>query len=165
MLRNFKKNLEDPPRQESQFILTPRKKAGIRRRKEAIANAQKSIDVVNSWKRFRSSAFTYNEEIAKTLQKGVKIRVITEKTQNKKAFSEMVGKFKKTLNFETRFIAIPPTAVLSVYDKKEVLMKILPTAGLAESDTLWSSNSSLLAIAQDYFENLWLTAVKDETAE
>ena len=167
MLKKFKYNntrtaLE---KDESQFILIPQKEAAIERRRKTIENAQKSIDVVNSWKMFPITAFTYAEEIMKALQRGVKIRVITQKPKDKKAIPEIVREFRETLNLKVRYVPTPPPAVLSVYDKKEALMTTSATADLGKSDVLWSNNPCLLEVFQHYFKTLWMTAIEDKIAK
>jgi sugar-specific transcriptional regulator TrmB len=155
---NIRRALE---KDEQQFILIPKKEASIQKRRKAIENAQRSIDVVNSWKRFPMTVFTYVEETRKALQRGVKIRVVTQKPKVRKAILEL-EEFKKNPNFEVRYIPTQPQAVLSIYDEKEVFMTISATAALGESPTLWSSNPSFLATSQEYFESMWTTAIEEK---
>jgi hypothetical protein len=63
--------------------------------------------------------------------------------------------FKKAGDFEVRYTSSEPDAVVSIYDKKDVAMKIVAAAAHGESPTLWSNNPSFVAIAQERFERLW----------
>jgi hypothetical protein len=45
-------------------------------------------------------------------------------------------------------------------DEKEVFIIAEPTVELSESPALWSNNSSLVNIVEDYFEILWMTALE-----
>jgi hypothetical protein len=53
-----------------------------------------------------------------------------------------------------------PNTILSIYDNKEILIVLNPEKDLSESPALWSSNSSIVAAMQDYFDILWITAME-----
>jgi sugar-specific transcriptional regulator TrmB len=163
ILKKFEnKNTETALEEEGhQFILIPQKGINIQKRRVAIKNAQKSIDVISSTKRLPVASSFFYEEIMKALQRGVKIRVITEKPEDKKVISE-IKEFRNTLNYRIRYSSVISHAKISIYDKKEALMTTLATAGFAESSTLWSNNPSFLAILQNYFENLWVIAIEED---
>jgi hypothetical protein len=44
---------------------------------------------------------------------------------------------------------------MAMYDKKEVLIFTFPEADLKDSPALWSDDSSLVGIAEHYFEAMW----------
>jgi sugar-specific transcriptional regulator TrmB len=150
--------------EEEQFIMVPGKEALIRRREKLIENVQKSLDVVVSWKRFPQRMARYAEWYKKALKKGARIRMIVDKPRDTKLpaeVRELVKDFKKYPSFGLRYVLTPPPAVISIYDKKEALVSISAVVGFAESPALWLDNPSFLAIIQDYFELMWLTAIEE----
>jgi hypothetical protein len=55
--------------------------------------------------------------------------------------------------------------VVEIYDEKEVSLVADPKTDLLDSPALWSKNSSFIALAQSYFDNLWITAMKNPNRE
>ncbi len=143
--------------EDSQFIMIPEKETSIQRRRKAIENAQVSIDAVNSWKRFPLLMSTYVDEIRNALQRGVKIRTVTDQPKNQMALIG-IDHFKETSAFQVKYQQTPPEAVVTIYDSKEVIMTTSSTKALGESSFLWSNNSSLLTLAKGYFDVLWENA-------
>jgi sugar-specific transcriptional regulator TrmB len=167
IIRGYKKNiLEMVSREEdNQFILIPRKEAVINRRKKEIEAAQTSIDSLVSFKRLSPTLNMYHEVAKKALERGVKIRVITEKPENENEIPEIVQDLKKNPSFEFRNILNSPLAVVTIYDRKTMLVTTSPLQGLGESPALWSNNPSLIAMINDFFEILWITAMEKPTKE
>jgi sugar-specific transcriptional regulator TrmB len=147
---------------EPQFVLVPIGEAGVLKRRKAIKSAQESIEVVNSWKRFPKTVLTYAEETKKALQRGLKIRVITEKPEYAELMPKEVFEFQEIGAFRLRYIPDPPPAIVSIYDKKEILVATLSSTGLEQSPILWTNNPSLVALVRDHFEILWIKAMEDE---
>lgn len=166
-LKNFIESKEKMTLQkkESQFILVPKKNAIIQMKKNKVEDAQTSIDCITILKRFLQIVFTYGEVINKALEKGVKIRVITQKPEDEESLPEIVKDFKKNPSYKLRYTLKPPPAVVTVYDKKEVFIITSPTADLAESPALWSNNPNLLAIVNTCFEAMWTTALENKHEE
>ncbi len=156
MLREFKIDTSGSghAKDESQFVMIPEKAASLERRREAIQNSVRSIDAVNSWKRLPLTTFTYVEDIKSALRRGVKIRIVTDRSVSQKESAE-IEYLKLIPGFQVRYVVAQPRALVSIYDDKEVIMATSSTKGLGESQTLWSNNSSLLALAQGYFDTYW----------
>ena len=149
---------------EHQFILVPKKEASQRRRRKAIENSKESIDAVNSWRRAPIWMFSYREEIIRALRRGVRFRAILDKPEENKLMREL-EEFKKIGDFEVRYTSIEPDAVVSIYDKKDVAMKVIAEAAHGESPTLWSNNPSFVAIAQERFERLWAASTEGNSGK
>ena len=158
--RSFKNNLLVPEPQESeqQFILISGKEAELGRRRKETKNAKKSIDMINSWKRFPQTAFFYAEDNKEALQRGVKIRVITEEAENSGNISKFYEDAKKAGFYRIRYVSFPISAVVSIYDEKEVIIVTSPSASFGEANILWSNNESIVKVMQEYFEMLWAKA-------
>ena len=157
--------MEKPNKKEqikiSQFVLIPRRRV-IRRIRTAIEEAQLSIDLVLSWKRFsRGIASTFAESIETAWAKSVKIRFIIESPLESKTAKQLTQFCRKKPSCQTRFAPHYPKATFGIYDKKEIYLIAKSKTDLPGSSALWSNNQNLISVAQDYFEILWLTAMKE----
>ena len=122
LLQNFKKNdvrmtiHEEYP----QFVLLPKKNAAINRRNQQIEAAQTSIDAIVTFNRLRPWAFAFQEVTKKALERGVKIRAISEKPENENEIPQIIQDFEKNPCFKIRYISGPPSTILTIYDGKEI---------------------------------------------
>ena len=159
-LEKFKTNNKELQVGETEFVLVPKNEAIVEKFRGLIENAQSSIDMVSSWKRF-SGFLSFAEEIEKTWSNGVNCRFIVE-IPEKGRVSDLVLDFcQKSSSCEVRFVPSPPQTVMSIHDKKEILIALDPKTVLSGSSALWSNNCSLLLAMQNHFDVLWLTALKD----
>jgi sugar-specific transcriptional regulator TrmB len=143
--------------EDHQFILIPEKGAEIEKRRKILKASNQSMDVINLWKRFAKTSYEYAGDDIRALQRGVKIRAITEKPTTRRIPS-FFRDFKNSGSFAIKYLPYPPHAVLTIYDRTEALLVISPSAGLGETPILWTNNASLLAVMQEYFEMLWAKA-------
>jgi len=159
ILKNFKTNNKYLQIEEPEFVLIPGNDAVVERMKEAVEKAENSIDVVSTWKMF-SHILSFAYVLEKAWSREVKCRFVTENPP-KGGNPEAVLKFyRKTPFCEVRFVLSPPKTVLSIYDRKDVMLIVDPKMGLTKSPALWSNNPGLLAAMQDYYEVLWITALE-----
>jgi len=160
---NFENSkIVEPFRDEDhQFILIPEKGAEIEKRRKILKASNQSMDVINLWKRFSKTSYAYADDDIRALQRGIKIRAITEKPTAKRIPS-FFKEFKKSGSFAIKYLPYPPHAVVTIYDRKEALLATSPSAGLGETPILWTNNASLLAVMQEYFEMLWAQAEPSE---
>jgi sugar-specific transcriptional regulator TrmB len=145
----------------SQFVMIPEGSAVVERMNSAIAHSQINIDLFLSWKRFsRGIASTHAESMESAWAKNVKIRFIIENPLESNTAKQLIQFCREKPFTQIKFIRYCPSVVLGVYDKKEVFIIVDPKTDLPGSPALWSDNSSLIVLAQDYFEILWLTAME-----
>jgi len=160
LLQKFKeKNSHVLQEEEPQFILVPEKESSWKIGR-AIENAQTSVDTITTLNRFRSGMFEFDEIIRSALKKSIKFRIITDKPEDGNSLPEIAKALMKDPLFKVRYCNQSLSAVLGIYDKKEMTISISTVRGLGETPTLFSNNLCLLAIAQNYFETMWLTAIK-----
>ena len=154
--KNSKNTLQED---ETRFSLSS-EQAAVRRKKGTLNAVQRSFDVVTSWRNPHADLFIHMEEIGEALQRGVEIRVIIDKPDEEKLLSDTIKPLKKYPNFKISYLPNAPKALISMYDKKEAWVCTCTHPVLEECPTLWTNNSCLLSILQDYFDILWLTAVE-----
>ena len=161
LLQKFKEKKSKSTLQEDEtrFSLFP-EQTTVRRKERLLEAVQRSYDVVISWRNPHSAIFTDVEGIAEALQRGIEIRVIIDKPDEEKLLSDIMKHLKKHPNFKITYLLNAPKALMSIYDKKEAWICTCTHPALEECPTLWSNNSCLLSVLQDYFDTLWLTAVE-----
>ena len=147
---------------KADYVLIPEKEPLLHRLSKECQTTKRSIDIVCGYKAFQPRLFVFAEVLEKAMKRGVKIRWIVEKPEDLNSWSEIVQVFKKNPSFNLRTIPEAPVVRLGIYDKNEMFIASYPKTGTLESPVLWSNNPSLVAMAQDYFEILWITAMEDQ---
>jgi sugar-specific transcriptional regulator TrmB len=141
--------------ENAQFIIIPGKEIIIPKIKEALKRVQTSLEVVTIPKRFSSAILEFVELYKKALKRGVTIRIATEKHTPEKAALEAVLALTENPRFEVKCFPYSPQAVVVIFDKKEAFVTMSATANFAGTSCLWSKNTCFIALAQNYFENIW----------
>jgi sugar-specific transcriptional regulator TrmB len=161
LIRDLKQNKPETMQPDkTDYVLIPEKEHLLHRLKKECGIAQKSIDVVCGFEALLPRLFIFADVLEEALRRGVKIRWIVEKTEYIDSWPEIVKAFIKNPSFKLRSIPRPPVVRLGIYDVKCVFIDSHPETGALESPALWSNNPCLVAIVQDYFEILWITAMK-----
>jgi sugar-specific transcriptional regulator TrmB len=162
LLNSFKRrNMLTDTDAANQFVLIPQKEAVINRIRQAIDNSKYSVSVVISWKRFvHGVGDVFLESAKKASKRKINYRFIVEKPPS----DEVVESGNKLWNiypsFQARFLNHTPKTVFGLYDDKELFIIIDPKMDLSGSPALWTNNSSLIGLVQDYFEMLWQTTAE-----
>lgn len=139
--------------EESNFTLFPSKESLIIKLTKAIQCANKSIDVLTSSKRFNYGCYCLSEPLEEAWKRQVKGRAIIERTG--KSQTETFLKIWKYPWADICYIPHISSTIMAIYDKNEVFIFTEPDAAFKDSPALWSNNSSLVNIANKYFEGIW----------
>jgi len=147
--------------EDAQFVYVP-KKAIMRRVEKEINKSQKTFDLILSWEKFSNWMFHAEEVVQKLVEKGVKIRYITEKPKDENAMPKIVTEIASENNplLKGRYILNVPLVHFAVIDDKEVLINTSSTSAYGKTPALWSNNRCLLLLCRNYFEGLWSKAVE-----
>ena len=138
--------------------MVPKKERVLTTIRCGLGTAQTSVDVVTSWKRISRSFVRFNGLYRNALSRGVKFRFVTEKPRNKNSLDykkKIMYDFNQSPLFEIRHINTPVTSIVSLKDKKEVLIFTSASLGLDEASALWSNSPHLVELADKYFEMMW----------
>ncbi|MCW4015447.1 MAG: hypothetical protein NWF06_03675 [Candidatus Bathyarchaeota archaeon] len=152
---NTKQELEKP-----RFILTPRRETFVEKVRALTKTAQKSIDVVSSYKRLLK-IHLFSDTLENAWSRGVKCRFVMNKPEKSRAATELLKFLTSGSCCHVRFIPHAPETVVSIYDQREILVIADPNVELLESTALWSNSSSLIAGMRDYYNILWMTALEE----
>ncbi len=160
--QNFNQRIENGQEDTvaSRFILIPGSRA-VEKIGNSIDSAKTNIDVAISFLRFSHGIFLYSEKLEKAWRRKVTCRFVVGLSEKEQFSEEQLSFFRKSALCRVKFVVSPIQTVLGVYDRNEIFIIENPQAGLRESPALWSNNSSLIALAKDYFEILWVTAMEN----
>jgi sugar-specific transcriptional regulator TrmB len=130
----------------------------IRRSMAALSKAKLSVCVVTSQERFEDAIFELADEWKNASGRGVKIKIATEKPVQKKAALKIENRLSKYPNFEVKYFQSSPSAVVSIIDDEEAFIAMSGVTQFPGAAVLWSKNPSLMALARNYFEDIWSTS-------
>jgi sugar-specific transcriptional regulator TrmB len=107
MFNNFTINAEMEPNEKTpQFIITSEKKLYFKRVEKEVKQAQTGINIICSKEGVKIIASLAVEEFEKMMDKGVKIRVLTNDVEEG-AISRSLLRLKSNPNFELEFSPVP----------------------------------------------------------
>jgi sugar-specific transcriptional regulator TrmB len=149
----------------AQYVLIPEGEALLFRLKKAIKNAQSNIDFICPREAFLKGLLWAAEVYEKALRRGVKIRWIYEKPEDLNSLPECVQALMKNPSFKLRAVPNSLNMKYWIYDTKEVFIATHPKTGVAESPVLRSNNPSLVELAYNYFEIMWITAMETSPSQ
>ena len=64
--------------------------------------------------------------------------------------------------FDLRYIQDVPSANMSLFDDRNLIMDTVADAPLRKTDILWSNNPCIVEMANGYFERLWSQSKKQD---
>lgn len=156
LLSHFNDNNETKLNPENhQFILVPKKEALVNKIKKTIEGANESILISASWRETTQWLFTLHESWQLALDKGVKIRWITEKQAAPSLTDEVARTLIKNPNFTLKMHETSVKGRFAIYDDNEVSIIILSATNTGGAPALWSNNPAMVLILKDYFETKW----------
>ena len=161
LLEAYKKIRDDKksPAEDSQFVLIPEGGALSSRIERMIETSQKSICIMIPQKILLQRLIPSFNTLEKAMEKNTAVKIITEKPTNS-AISKEILKLQKSAPFEIRYLTIPPSVYFEIFDGKEILLTTTVKADYGDSPAVWSNNSSLVELAQNYFDAAWFATIE-----
>jgi sugar-specific transcriptional regulator TrmB len=144
-----------PPVEESYFSIISESDRG-RKFRHALENVHETMDIVTIWKTFRQGFTLFDDSLKKALQKGVTLRVITEKPESETFPKWVIPALTKKSIFKIKAISNTPPAIVTIFDNTEVSIAINVTADFTGGPHLWSNCRNLVALSRAYFDCLWM---------
>ena len=149
-----------------QFILVPKGDAVYHRIEKGIRAAQKEIIVITPWREFTQWIFTFHDSWRQALERGVKVRWITERvSRDSNTNMDAITGFLVNPGFRLKTLLQPPKKRIGIYDDKEALIATVKNQNGSESPALWTNNPMLIYILEDFFEMKWKVAEEYEKPE
>lgn len=157
----FVKKAKDPLYEQlalpdnDQFILYSEREAITCKAREVTENTQVSLNDITPFNELEPWLSVLSKSIYEALNRGVKIRWITERPASLRSPPKFLRTYLKCRNFEVRCVTQPLRAKIGIFDSKETILGVFIETGFARSPALWSNNPSFAVIAENYFETLW----------
>jgi sugar-specific transcriptional regulator TrmB len=169
MAYKFKENNQKKQKLESQFSVIPGKDAHIKWLKKNWEESQNSSEGIITWKDYIALTLTFfcDEVIKKSANKGIKNRSIIYVSEKEKAEYENNKKLVNNYpNMQMKIVFDPPLVLGGVFDSEQMVISTTSNNPIQTGETVfWSSNPSLVALFQNYFETLWKKAQEHNNKE
>lgn len=151
------------PKQEETFVITSSKKLVFKRLKEQDKNTQEKLDAIAEWKRMRIKIYDCFEDYCELLNRGVRIRIITEKHGEDRALTEKMKILQSHPLFEMRYLSTSSPGNMVIFDEKAVQICISPYDDNFQD--LGSKNPYFLKLVNTFFAEIWKKADKIDAME
>ena len=142
-------------RKSAEFVLVPSKQALIKKMQDATDNTVYSIDLVSSCKRLKYACYCLSDALKQAWNRNVTGRAIIENPA--KNHTEIFEKCWTPWAKIHVVSKLPPT-VMTLHDNHELFIFIDPSADLRDSPALWTTNPSVITLAEHYFEFMWIAS-------
>lgn len=134
------------------FSIINSKELLLEKFREADANVKTSFDIISDWNTIRPLLFNCLEAPNEAMNRGVKIRLITDKESFEKR-AEAAG--KKNPLLEVRYLDGPVPIRAGIYDRRLANMRVRTRQDSLMVPSLWSNNPDFVKVLIAYFDNLW----------
>jgi len=123
-------------------------------------NALSTVDFVSPMKRWLLIYENCQDNIKKSLERGVICRGLLETNDNGNGIHDLdnIPALQQRTNLELRIVRTVSGKNFAVFDKREVAFNYSPGRPLNEAVTLWTNHLNLVAIFEEYFETIWKRA-------
>ncbi len=139
------------------FVLITGRTAVYARVGKMLQEVQQTICFLGVPPRRLSALFTNCQvDLENALRRNVKCKVILKKSE--RMIQEPFSSLGKNSNFSLRFFPEQPKTAFSIWDNKQVLMGTSQLDTTSPTPILWSNNTSIVSLGQEYFWKTWATA-------
>jgi sugar-specific transcriptional regulator TrmB len=130
---------------------------GYRGRKylKAIQETRHAINAVSSWTRFKQLCFLFETELKDALKKDVTLHIVAEKPPNSHLPKWVKAALSKYSNFNLKTQPNLPSAAVTLFDNTQAAIAFNPGLRFTKGPDLWTSNPTLMALCQTYFNLSW----------
>jgi sugar-specific transcriptional regulator TrmB len=154
---SLKEWAQQPPEEESIFILIPDKKAILAKTSGLIGDSRKEVALIADKTRILPVLSRFSDEWKRGIRSGVQIRLILEGDSPDASLKEKVKKLIGGVSVQVKFHCEPLNHFI-MSDDKEALITTSKKSGLGESPSLWTNNSNLIGVLRTGFESDWKKA-------
>lgn len=126
--------------------------------KYGIDNALSAVDFVSPMKRWLHIYENCQNNIKKSLERGVTYRGLLETSDNGNHDLDNIPALQQRTHLELRIVRTISGKNFAVFDKREAAFNYSPGRSLNEAVTLWTNYPNLVAIFDEHFETLWKEA-------
>jgi sugar-specific transcriptional regulator TrmB len=138
----------------NRYIVTIGESAVQREFLKDLEGLKTHTDGIFEWNEFLYVFRRYFKEYQNALERGVKIRRITNKPVGQKMPS-FIQTLKESGSFEIKCVPQKPTSGMDIWDGKSACIITLSDTGRKEMEVLNLRNSAILELVGEYFEMKW----------
>jgi sugar-specific transcriptional regulator TrmB len=121
-------------------------------------NVLSTVDFVTPKKRWLNIYENCQENIKKSLERGVTYRGLLETSDNGNHDLDSIPALQQRTHLELRMVRNISGKNFVVFDKREAAFNYSPGKSLNEAVTLWTNHPNLVAIFEDHYDTLWRNA-------
>lgn len=152
------KKRAEPQKDAPHFVMMPGKDAHLKWLKNRLKSIQRANESIVTWSDHRTLSFLLDKEFKAEVGRGVKTRLIIYVPENEKAVYKSYQTFKNNSDYQELFIFESPLVLGGLIDKKELILATEKNNPIKTGEkVLWTNSPSLIALFQNYFEQLWKT--------
>lgn len=159
VIRSFAASNEETElkNEETQIVIMNDLERRITRVKKQVDAAKENIKIVTNWPFFLTYTTEVLKEHARALNRGVKIQAVIQKPEQAPFLPKSLQTLINHPLFEIRYANDIPSSILAVFDRQEVNIMVSTTSP-KESGAIVTNNPSLIELARNYFETIWINA-------
>jgi len=159
LLRNFKSEIKNTDVKESgsHFVLVSEKEAITRRTATLTGIAMRNIDLADSSESVIRFVLDFADALKKASSRGVRFRILTDCPDNENAVPKALENSVPKSSFALGYLD-GITSRYAIFDGREAIITTSAEGWLAESNTLWTDDASLVALMQRGFEDQFRSA-------
>jgi sugar-specific transcriptional regulator TrmB len=141
----------DADSEESEFILVTEKDTVAMRVESLIGKSESRIDIADSTFNIIRFLLTFEEKIKEALERGVKLRLLTDYPDDEEAVQRILINNLPKENVRLRYLdAIPSSYAL--FDGTDVMLSTSADGSLTNDRTLWTCDANLVSVIKRDFE-------------
>jgi sugar-specific transcriptional regulator TrmB len=165
----FLKHFARTPRLEAEekghFALLPKRDSIMAKMLTMMQSAERELNIVFSRSQLMQFVYAFTEQIKETMEKGVKMRVVSELPRREDALPRVVEeRISPGDSIDLRYSDLPSSHYI-LADFKEALISTTGERNMAEQPCLWTNSDGLVGVFQGDFENLWHNAISWKIVE
>lgn len=144
------------PYTETEFLITSERKRFVKKFETAFSEAS-TVDIIFPPVALTFIMYSFFDCFTRAISRGVRFRVITQKTEVNPAILRKLRALCANPLFELKFISSTIDFAITIFNDKEVDVCISSEAAVP---SLWTNNVQVLKMARIFFENHWNTQEK-----
>jgi sugar-specific transcriptional regulator TrmB len=163
ILKSFRENEFRKSREsEDHFIIINDLHARLIKAKKQFETTKQTVEIITKWSFFLTYTLEVMDELAKALSRGTTVKIVTQRPEHFKSLPNDLKKIMNHSGFEIRYVSHLPSSIVAVFDKEEVNISLSSEKTPMESGMLVSNNLSLVELSHNYFEIMWMNALKEQ---
>ena len=119
--------------------------------------SRETLSCMGSFIKISKAMFFFKEELVQAMDRGVHVRILTEKNEHEKLIPNILVKYIFTSEplLEVRYALNPLSTHILLVDEKQVIINTNVRSKLAESPAIYSHNPCMVALARNHFDATW----------